>query len=121
MAELTEKRSRLRIDYEAAITICPEGLEPIEGQCSNVSMDGIFVKTESVLKVGTACAAKIVLQGPNSTLTIDIDGVVSRAEDGAVAVQFRDNLEWWAIFTIYAQYSGNIPMDGSICCPEKVK
>ena len=68
--------------------------------------------------MGTVCGAKIVLQGPNSTLTIDIAGVVARSEVGSIAIQFHDNLEWWAIFTIYAQYSGNGPMGNSQGSPE---
>lgn len=116
MADYIEKRSRVRIDYEAGVTICPEGLEAIEGKCLNVSMDGIFFKTDSLLPVGTKCCAKIVLQGLNSTLSIDIIGVVARFEEGFMAIQFSDNLEWWAIFTIYAQYSGNSPMGNSHCC-----
>ena len=107
MTDFIDKRSRLRIDYEAAVTIFPEGQESIKGQSSNVSMDGIYVNTDSPLPVGTICNAKIVLQGPNSTLTIDIAGVVTRSGKDSIAIQFCDNLEWWAIFTIYGQYSGN--------------
>lgn len=121
MADFIEKRSRSRIDYVASITICPSGQSPLRGACTNVSMDGIYVETDQAVDVGIECGAKIILQGPNSTLTIDIIGVVVRSEDGFVALQFSDNLEWWAIFTIYAQYSGNSLKGGSLCCPEKAE
>lgn len=42
----------------------------------------------------------MVLPGPNSTLTIDIDGVVARSAEGEVVRRY--SLERWAIFTIYA-------------------
>jgi hypothetical protein len=45
-------------------------------------------------------------------------GAVARSGEGYLAVQFYNNLEWWAIFTIYAQYSGNTPVDKSLYCPE---
>ncbi len=118
MSDYNEKRSRLRIDYEATVTICPKGQGSIKGKCSNVSMDGIYLHIDSLLAVETECGVQIVLQGPNSTLTIDIDGVVARSEKGIMAIQFKDNLEWWAIFTIYAQYSGNSPTGSSLCCSE---
>ncbi len=117
MKEYVEKRSRVRIDYKAAITICPKGYSSIQGQSANVSMDGIFIHAENEVPSGVVCGVKIVLQGPNSRLSIDIEGVVARTEEGAIAVQFRDNLEWWAIFTIFTQYSGNIPKGSPLCCP----
>ena len=118
MSEQSERRSRLRIDYTAAMIICPKGEAPITGQCVNVSMDGIFMETQKVVPVGAECGVQISLQGPNSTLTIDVEGVVVRSGSGSLGLRFRDNLEWWAIFTIYAQYSGNPPTDRSLCCPE---
>ncbi len=118
MQEFIERRSRVRIDYSAAITICPEGADaPVKGSCTNVSMDGIYIKTNDILADGVVCGVKIVLQGENSTLSVDIVGTVARSEDGAIAVQFQKNLEWWAIFTIYAQYSGKIAKGCPLCCP----
>ncbi len=118
MKKYVEKRSRVRIDYKAAITICPNGYSSIQGQSANVSMDGVFIRAENEVPSGVVCGVNMVLQGPNSKLSIDIDGVVARTEEGALAVQFRNNLEWWAIFTIYAQYSGNSPTGNSLCFPE---
>ena len=118
MTEQNEKRSRLRVDYEAVVTICTREQDALVGQCANVSMDGILVQVDTLLPMDTDCGVKIVLQGPNSTLTIDIVGVVARSEDGYIAVKFLNNLEWWAIFTIYAQYSGNKAMNTSLCCSE---
>lgn len=117
MTEQTERRSRMRIDYEAAITLCPQDAPSITGHCANVSMDGLLVKSGSSLAVGTACGVKIILQGPSSSLTIDIEGEVSRCAKGTLAVRFKNNLEWWAIFTIYSQYSGNISVTDSLSCP----
>lgn len=118
MPKFKERRSRLRIDYRALITICIEGQPAITGECTNVSMDGVFVLTTKKLAVGSKCGVKIALQGPSSTLTIDIKGTVSRSSHDSLAIQFQNNLEWWAIFTIYTQYSGNQSTDSSLCSPE---
>lgn len=120
MAKFKERRSRVRIDYDAMVVICPKGQPTSAGYGANVSMDGILVKTQTLLPVGTECGIRISLQGHNSTLTIDITGVVARGGEGCLGLQFYDNLEWWAIFTIYAQYSGNPPANHPRCCHEKV-
>ncbi len=120
MAKFKERRSRVRIDYDAVVVICPKGKPTITGYGTNVSMAGIFVKTQALLPVATECGIQISLQGPNSTLTINIAGIVARVGEEGVGLQFYDNLEWWAIFTIYAQYSGNPPTNCSLCCPGKV-
>ena len=121
MQEFVERRSRVRIDYSASITVCPQGsASAVKGACVNVSMDGILIETDDILADGVVCGVKIVLQGENSTLAVDIVGNVARSEDGGIAIQFHENLEWWAIFTIYAQYSGNIAKKGCLlCCPGK--
>ena len=34
--------------------------------------------------------------------------MVVRSADEGIAVEFDNDLEWWAIFTIYAQFNGRL-------------
>lgn len=109
MGAATEKRHRLRVDYEASVIIHPKDHDfEICGRSTNISMTGLFAASEHEVEAGTPCEVSIFLQGQNSLLTMEIAGQVIRSEDDGIAVQFNNDLEWWAIFTIYAQFNGRL-------------
>lgn len=104
-----EKRNRLRVDYEASVIIQPQGLDQeICGRSTNISMTGLYASSDFAVEAGTPCEVSIFLQGQNSLLTMEIGGTVVRSNEGGIAVQFDNDLEWWAIFTIYAQFNGRM-------------
>lgn len=109
MGATEEKRHRLRVDYEATVIIQPTGHESeICGRSTNISMNGLFVASDYDVDDDTPCEVSIFLQGQNSLLTLEIGGTVVRRVDDGIAVQFDNDLEWWAIFTIYAQFNGRL-------------
>ena len=107
MGEKSERRGRSRVNYAASVVIRPNGYDfEICGQSTDISMNGLHAVSKCDVPNGTNCEVLMFLQGKNSLLTMEIGGEVTRCADDGIAVRFDDDLEWWAIFTIYSQFSG---------------
>jgi hypothetical protein len=107
-----ERRRRLRIQFSAKVMLKTDHYESVIGaHMCNISMNGLFIKTAERLPVGTPCRVEIVMTGRSSDLVMRTNGVIARLESSGLGVQFLNDLEWWAIFSIYAKYGNS---DGSI-------
>ena len=102
-------RRRTRVHYKTKVVINCDGVtEKITGKSTDISMNGIFIKTDQNVPLRTPCHVSLILKGKNSLLTMDINGKVMRKTPDGLGVQFDDDLEWWAIFSLYQKYSEKV-------------
>jgi len=73
----------------------------LDGVIRDISMKGLFARSDFGFPVGTKCQIEIVLKGRSSELTIKLSGAIVRREKGGCGVLFDDDLEWWPIFAIH--------------------
>lgn len=108
-----DKRKRLRIHFSAQTKI----LDTLNGigysvAMTDISMNGLSGTSEGIpLKTGQNCNVEIIIPGKTSRLILEISGRIARIDADTVAVEFDNDLEWWAIFSIYKPY-GNKENDG---------
>lgn len=114
METCKDKRKRLRIEFETQVQLYFEGLDlTVTGKMKNISINGIFVETNHPVGFKTPCRITVIINAPHSRLTIETDGFVSRHDPSGLGVKFKNNMEWFAFFSIYEHYGKNYatPMD----------
>jgi len=84
------KFSRSRITIAARIT--PEGMDPFDVTVVDLSMNGILVKAEKDLPLGTRCDVCILVGHYMHELPLSAQGAVARMQDGNIAISF-DNID----------------------------
>ena len=67
----------------------------------NISMNGIFVETDQMIPLDTPCGIEVVITAPHSRLVIETEGLVSRHDPKGLGVKFKNDLEWFAFFSIF--------------------
>jgi len=99
------KRKRVRIDFETQVVMRFEPLNIVlEARMKNISINGIFVETETLIALDTPCRIEVIINAPNSRLTIETDGYVCRQDPSGLGIAFANNLEWFAFFSIFEYY-----------------
>ncbi|MBF0397491.1 MAG: PilZ domain-containing protein [Desulfobacterales bacterium] len=99
------KRQRQRIDFVTKVTLnFPTNGEMLNALMKNISMKGIFVETDKKIPIDTPCIAEIIITAPNSKLIMQIEGFVSRHDSEGLGIQFKNDMEWFAFFSIYEHY-----------------
>ncbi|MBF0225112.1 MAG: PilZ domain-containing protein [Desulfobacterales bacterium] len=108
-----DRRKRLRLDFNAKVILKTKACEQIiDANSRNISMGGLYIKTVNKPPKKTICEVEIILSGKNSDLIMRTEGQIIRHDTHGFAVEFVNDLEWWAIFSIYSQYGKN---NGSLC------
>ena len=99
------KRKRVRIDFEAQVVMRFEPLNIVlKARMKNISINGIFVETETIIAINTPCRIEVIVAAPNSRLTIETDGYVCRQDPSGLGIVFKNSLEWFAFFSIFEHY-----------------
>ena len=99
------KRKRIRISFEAQAELRFETIDAIlSTKMKNISMNGIFVETDKIIPLNTPCDIKVLVTAPHSKLTIETQGFVSRHDSSGLGVKFKNNMEWFAFFSIFEYY-----------------
>lgn len=103
-----DKRKRLRINFSAQTKILDiENGKDYSVAMTDISMNGLSGTSEGIpLKNGQNCNLEIIIPGKTSRLILEISGKIARIDGATVAVEFDNDLEWWAIFSIYKPYGG---------------
>jgi hypothetical protein len=100
-----DKRKRLRIPFESQVLLKFKDLGAIlEAKMKNISINGIFVETSIFIPVNTPCDIEVVITAPHSKLTMQIEGFVSRHDPTGLGIQFINDMEWFAFFSIFQYY-----------------
>ena len=73
-----------------------------QGTLRNLSRAGFFLETDRQPAISETYAIEIVLEGRHSRLVVDnLSGVVTRKDNGGVAVEFSENFEWLVLAPIF--------------------
>ncbi len=84
-----EKRKNIRIDFKTRVVLKCEGQTILsDADSRDISLKGIFIKTDKVLKMGTPCDLELVLSGASTSLKLAMTGRISRQGDGGLGVSF---------------------------------
>jgi len=86
----TEKRKNIRIDFKTGVVLKTAG-ETISSDADSrdISLKGMFIKTDKVLAAGTPCDVELILAGVSTNLTLAIKGKIARQEAGGLGVSFE--------------------------------
>jgi hypothetical protein len=84
-----EKRKYRRVSFHAMATVMADHVS-ISGLVDNLSMKGMFLKTEARLPGDGILEISIVLSGESSLLSIKTKGCAVRQTDEGIAVEFKE-------------------------------
>lgn len=102
LLDMSEKRDRTRLPVDAKVVLHAENKAfYLDGTTKDVSMKGLFARSDFGFPVGTKCQIEIVLTGRSSELTIKLGGTIVRREKGGCGVLFENDLEWWPVFAMH--------------------
>ncbi len=84
-----DKRKNIRIDFKTKVVLKCEGQTILsDADSRDISLKGMFIKTDQMLKVGTPCDLELILSGASTNLSIAIKGEIARQGDGGIGVSF---------------------------------
>jgi len=84
-----EKRSKPRVYYKTDILLKLDKFEVrASGNSIDLSLKGIYVKTDDDIPVGTECVVKISLSGTTENLPLKMRGTVVRKELSGIGISF---------------------------------
>jgi len=109
MSAENEKRQRTRIPVDARVILHAESKAFfLDGITRDISMRGLYAKIDFGFPIGTECQVEIVLTGHSSELSIKLNGTIVRREDGGCGVIFKNDLEWWPVFSVHIANSEGV-------------
>jgi len=86
----TEKRKNIRIDFKTRVVLkCAGETISSDADSRDISLKGMFIKTEKRLAAGTPCDLELILAGVSTNLTLAIKGKVIRQEEDGLGVSFE--------------------------------
>ena len=86
----SEKRKKARVNYETDIRIKLDKFEVRAlGSSRDLSLNGIFVKADDDIPVGTECMVEIRLSGTTESLPLKMQGTVIRKESSGIGISFN--------------------------------
>jgi hypothetical protein len=83
-----EKRRNTRVAFEVGAVVKYKR-KVIKGNVINLSLNGILLKTETVIPEDSKVKVGISMEGTTSKLLVNIDGVVVRSNISETAVTFN--------------------------------
>lgn len=84
-----EKRCFTRVPFQTEGIVNFAGSQ-IRGEVENLSMNGMFLKTDEKVPEGQQMDIKVCLSGASSELSIDLKGFVVRQGEDGLAIQFKE-------------------------------
>ncbi len=86
-----EKRKHSRVGFatEIRVSIKADGKEiDLEGSSRDLSLKGIFIRTETRFSSGTKCLVKVCLTGGINKIELVMKGTVVRVSDNGMGIVF---------------------------------
>lgn len=115
--ETIDKRKRARVDFDMKVVFESSGCVYQECQCENISMSGLFLRTDMLLPVGAEGKLLIILECGTERLEVHSECKVSRIADGKDGQPMGMGLEYITLdsdssLTLYnvIKYQGGIEM-----------
>ena len=85
----TEKRKNIRIDFKTKVVLkCAGETISSDADSKDISLKGMFIKTDKVLAAGTPCDLELILTGASTNLNLAIKGKITRRETDGLGVSF---------------------------------
>jgi hypothetical protein len=85
-----ERRQKTRVRFETHVIIRTADSEVrAEADSEDISMKGVFVKTQDTILEGTPCDLEILLTGSSTRLALTVKGRITRQEKDGVAIRFE--------------------------------
>jgi hypothetical protein len=86
-----EKRKVERIHFETKVVLKSDSSEVVaETTSANISANGIYIKSDQKIPVGSTCFLELSLRGISSQLLMNIKGHVVRHDDNGMGIEFID-------------------------------
>jgi len=105
MDSTEDKRRRIRIQFETQVFLGFDSRDTtLEASIKNISMNGIFVETRESIDLHTPCRVEVILNAANSRLTMETQGSVCRHDAAGLGIEFKNDIEWFALFSIFEHY-----------------
>ncbi len=90
-ADNAERRRHSRVEFEIDILVQVEsGQKKIEfeGSCCDLSLKGIYIRTENRFVLGTGCSITVCLPGATQKIDLLMKGVIVRSDDNGMGIEF---------------------------------
>lgn len=85
-----ERREKIRVDFATKVTITTQKSKiTVNGSSNDLSLSGIFVKTNEDIPEGTQCEVEVWLTGMEEEIALKMQGYVVRKVKGGLAVAFE--------------------------------
>ncbi len=107
----SEKRQGERVNFETKIVLKSEDKEiHVVGNSRDLSLKGVFVKTEEGFSKGAACDIRVTLTGTIDDFDLKMKGTIVRKEGSGVAIHFNSvDLESYTHLKKLVQYNAEFP------------
>ncbi|WP_028582705.1 PilZ domain-containing protein [Desulfogranum japonicum] len=85
---MNERRKAQRITFETAAQVHLANNEsfPAEVETKNISLTGLYLKTDKSIPIHTSCSVEIDLRGSTSKMHFIVDGKVCRHDENGLAI-----------------------------------
>ncbi|BCO09370.1 hypothetical protein GF1_17460 [Desulfolithobacter dissulfuricans] len=86
-----ERRQATRIRFESRVRIhLNSGELEATADTRDISLKGLYIRSEEKLPVGTRCSLDIDLTGPGSKLICSLTGVICRHDASGMGIHFQE-------------------------------
>ena len=109
-----EKREEQRVPYVARVILKAARSKVVaEADSKDISVKGMFLKTEKKIPPGTPCKIEILLTGTSARFSLNTRGVITRQDADGMGVEFKSmNLDSYSHLKNIVMYnesdSGNV-------------
>jgi len=106
-----EKRSKPRVYFETNILLKLDKFEvQAFGSSRDLSLNGIYLKTDDDVPVGAECAIEISLFGMTEALLLKMQGIIVRKEMSGIGISFNSmDLDSYAHLKNIVRYNSADP------------
>ncbi len=85
------QRQQTRVPFSTQVALTtPERELTAPGDCRDISMNGIFLRTDERLPLGSLCRLAVCLSGSSSRFELHLGGVVRRHDADGMGIHFTD-------------------------------
>lgn len=87
--ESKDRRKGIRVDFATDVSVTVEGVEThYKGNSRDLSLRGVYIKTDRVPAENTVCQVAISLQGLEEDVLLSMEGRVVRTGSDGYAIYF---------------------------------
>ncbi len=86
-----DRRKDKRVSFKTQIVLMIESEELLDiSTTDDISMAGLFVKTDHKIPVGTPCTVELVFKGVSTKTSININGTIARQAKDGLGISFDE-------------------------------